>query len=122
MSRTAATTVDDLTTFTADQGGLTKYRAGVYRKQTVTGPDTEAASLGTLVACNVASGAVTIDLPDPDSGVGGLVMVKIMGAATNSVTVQCAGFTIDGATTLILNHDWEWALLMTDGDNWIQVG
>lgn len=122
MSRNAPTTVDNLTTFTADQGGLTKFRAGVYQKLALVGPDTDAATLGALVTCDVSAGAITVNLPDPDDGVGGLVLVKMITAAANTITIQCAGFTIDGASNLVLSLDFEWALLMTDGANWIQVG
>jgi len=84
-----------------------------------------AATFDQLVRVNVTGAPIQVDLPAVHT-VGQKVGVKIIGLATNATTIDGNGNTIDGAATLVLAaapiNDYAWAILMSDGTNWMQVG
>jgi hypothetical protein len=99
------------------------YGSPVRQVSTVVGPASHNAAINTLVPVNVAAGAVTVNLPTAVGNTDHEVWIKLVSLATNSCTVDGAGAqTIDGALTAVLNTDYEWIILRSDGANWIQVG
>jgi hypothetical protein len=81
------------------------------------------AAIQDLVRVDVSGGAVTVNLPTAVGTTDREVWVKLVSLATNTCTVDAAGVqTIDGALTLTLTTDFEWAILRSDGANWMQVG
>ena len=88
---------------------------------TATGPTTSNPSVNNLVFCDVASGSVTVNLPSGHVA-GDAMIVKIITTAANSVTIDPNGSeTVDGASTLVLSNDYEWAWLISNGTNWFQI-
>lgn len=90
-----------------------------------TGP-TYNAGLGELVRVDVSGGNVTVSLPTAVGNTNREIWVKLVTAAipaTNQCTIDPAGAqTIDGAATFVLDTDFEWIKLRSDGANWMQVG
>lgn len=82
-----------------------------------------AAALNDLVRVNCSAAARVVDLP---TAVGHTreLMVKLVSVATFACTLDAFGAeTIDGALTLVLSTNYEWAILKADGaGNWMQVG
>jgi len=80
------------------------------------------AALNDLVRVDCSAAARTINLPTA-VGHTNEIMVKLVSLATFSTTVDAFGAeTIDGALTLVMSTDFEWAILKSDGANWMQVG
>lgn len=89
----------------------------------VVGPDTYNANVGDLVRVNVSSGAVTVYLPSAIGITNQMILVKLVSLATNNCTIDASGTqTIDGALTVTLSVNYEWAWLRSDGANWMQIG
>lgn len=89
---------------------------------TATGPATSNPVVNSTLLVNVTSGAVTVNLPASHAA-GNQIIVKLTTAATNSCTIDPNGAqTVDGAATLVLGVDFEWATLISNGTNWFQVG
>jgi len=69
-----------------------------------------------------ATGAVTsLTLPTAQVTAGRTIIIKDAGgnAGTNSITIDTGtAETIDGAATLVINTDYDWATLYCDGTNW----
>jgi len=87
------------------------------------GPTSYNAVVGDLVRVNVSAGAVTVNLPTTIGNDDLQIWVKLVSAATNSCTVTpFGGQTIDGDASKVLNTDYEWIQLYSDGANWMQVG
>ena len=84
-----------------------------------------AAAFDQMVRVNVTGAPIQVDLPAVHTS-GQKIGVKIIGLATNSATIDGNGNTIDGAATLVFAanpiNDYAWAILMSDGANWMQVG
>jgi len=84
---------------------------------------TYAASIGELVRVNVSGGAVAVNLPTAVGNADREIWVKLVTAAAFACTVNTAGIeTIDGAASAVLNTDYEWIILRSDGANWMQLG
>ena len=80
------------------------------------------AALNDLVRVDCSAAARTINLPTA-VGHTNEIMVKLVSLATFATTVDAFGAeTIDGALTLVMSTDFEWAILKSDGANWMQVG
>jgi len=84
------------------------------------------AALNDLVRVDCSAAARTINLPTA-VGHTNEIMVKLVSLATFSTTVDAFGAeTIDGALTLVFAanpiNDFAWAILKSDGANWMQVG
>jgi len=80
------------------------------------------AALNDLVRADVSAAVLTINLPTAALHTRE-IMVKLVTVATFACTVDAAGAeTIDGALTLVMSTDFEWAILKSDGANWMQVG
>ena len=84
------------------------------------------AALNDLVRADVSAAVLTINLP---TAVGHTreIMVKLVTVATFACTIDAfAAETIDGAATLVFAanpiNDFAWAILKSDGANWMQVG
>lgn len=76
---------------------------------------------GKLIPCDASSAAFTVTLPAASSaGAGFRIGVKKTDSdATKAVTVDGnSSETIDGATTLALNQQYETVWLQCDGSNW----
>lgn len=73
------------------------------------------------LTCDVSIGVLTVDLPDAGTA-GRVIIVKDSGgdAATNNITVTTDGGvdTIDGATTFVMNTDYEAANFLDNGTSW----
>ena len=73
------------------------------------------------LSCDVSSGVLEIDLPDAGNQ-GRVVIVKDSGgdAATNNITVTTVTGTdlIDGATTFVMNTNYEAANFLDNGTSW----
>jgi len=82
------------------------------------------ASIDQLVRVNISGGSSTVNLPTAVGNTNREIWVKLVSAASgNTCTIDAAGVeTIDGAATLVMNTDYEWANLRSDGANWMQIG
>ena len=85
-----------------------------------------AAALNELVRVNCSGIPATVNLPTA-VGHTNEIMVKLVSLATFSTTVDAFGAeTIDGSLTLVFAanpiNDFAWAILKSDGANWMQVG
>jgi len=85
-----------------------------------------AAALNELVRVNCSGIPATVNLPTA-VGHTNEIMVKLVSVATFSVTLDAFGVeTIDGSLTLVFAanpiNDFAWAILKSDGANWMQVG
>jgi len=73
-----------------------------------------------------ATGAVTsLTLPTAQTVSGRTIVIKDAGgnASANNITVDTqASETIDGAATAVMNADYEWLKLYSDGSDWFIVG
>jgi len=68
---------------------------------------------------NATSGAVTITLPSAVSNAASFI-IKKTDSSTNAVTID--GYsteTIDGSTTYILNDQYNYVELVSNGTNWV---
>jgi len=75
------------------------------------------ASNNEFVLVDASGGAVTITLPSPSSG--GKVGVKKTDSSTNTVTISPSGSeTIDGASSLTIDTQYQSYTLISDGTNW----
>lgn len=101
------------------------YFGTVVQTSVQTGPS-YAAAIGDLVLVDVSGGNVTVDLPTAVGNTNREIWVKLVTVAapgTNECTVDPNGVqTIDGASTFILDTDFEWIKLRSNGANWMQVG
>jgi hypothetical protein len=73
---------------------------------------------------DVTAGAATINLP-AGAVAGNQIGIKNFGAALNSITIVPNGAdTIDAAPSLVLNTNFEWAILIFAGGglSWYQIG
>lgn len=92
--------------------------ATYYAIRTVTGTTT-AASTDRTILVDATSGAVTINLPAASSVVGIEYIVKKIDGSVNAVTIDGNGSeTIDGATTKVLNSQWEITKLQATSGGW----
>jgi len=72
-----------------------------------------------MIECTNGS-STTVNLPNPTTCNGRVHMIKRM---LGSVTVQCAGYQIDNATTFLLNGAiYETVAFQSDGLRWIIIG
>lgn len=94
--------------------------------QTAVQTGTYGAGVRELVRVSVTGGNRTVNLPTAVGNANRRIMVKLVTTAI-PVTNQCTitpfgGQTIDGAANYILDTDYEWVELYSDGANWMQVG
>jgi len=72
------------------------------------------------VLADASTAALTITLPSPTANAE--VIVKKIDATANTVTISPAATeTIDGATSLVLDTQYEAYHLISDGTNWFIV-
>ncbi len=69
-----------------------------------------------VILANATAGAIVVDLPSPVSG--RRVIVKKTDASANTVTVDANADTIDGATTFVLNNQYDTVTVVADGSDW----
>ena len=90
--------------------------------QDVAGGVSYSPALNTLLFVPATANAITINLPAGHIQ-GDQMLIKLNSVATFSVTIDPNGSeTIDGASTLVLTTDFEWAWLISNGINWFQIG
>lgn len=69
----------------------------------------------------LASGAITITLPDPVTAVGHVYWIQRIGAAGTVTVAPNGSETIDGAANLTLTSQYAAAGLVSDGTNWMAL-
>lgn len=74
-----------------------------------------------IVLANSTSGAFTVTLPAATSG--RKIIIKDSGgsAQTNNITLSPASGSIDGASSFIINNNYQSVDLVSDGTNWFVV-
>lgn len=73
---------------------------------------------------DTSSGAITIDLPSAVTFPGQRILLidNAGNAATNSITLDGFGSqTINGQLTKVINRNYGWCILYSNGSNWIAV-
>lgn len=92
----------------------------VKRSRTTAAVSTSVTLSSDINLCTAGAGGITVTLPAVITGK--MVRVKKVDSAAGTVTVQRGGSsTIDGATTVVLYHQWEALNLVSDGTNWYIV-
>lgn len=125
---TAATlaSADGTVVITNGSGSIDLSAANAEKVVSVTSLDNTDSPYTVLVAdyhlsCDVSGGALTIDLPNAPS-TGTIYSVKDAGgdAATNNITVTTAGgvVTIDGATTFVINTNYQAIKVVFNGTSY----
>jgi hypothetical protein len=71
-----------------------------------------------IVLANSSSAAFTITLPAATSGRKLVIKDSGGSAQTNNITISPASGTIDGASTFVLNNNYQSVDLVSDGINW----
>lgn len=82
------------------------------------------AAVDQLVVVDVTAGPATVTLPTAPAA-NSQIGVKIATGATNPCTIAAGGAdAIDFSATLVLNTNFEWAILIYDtvNANWMQIG
>jgi hypothetical protein len=75
-----------------------------------------------IYLCSASGGAFTANLPTAVGNGGKIFRFKKTDSSTNAVTVDGSGTeTIDGATTFVLNAQYESVTVLSDGTNWLVV-
>lgn len=112
------TTVQDLGTYYAGSGisvdGVGKHH---WRPATASVVASAQLSANDVNLCTAGAGGISVWLP---SGTAGRFMwIKKVDSAAGTVTINRQGsYTIDGATSVILYHQYESVELVCDGSNW----
>jgi hypothetical protein len=84
-------------------------------------PYTASVTTTQILLADPTSGAITVNLPEVDSSSGAIITIKNIGTS-NAVTIDADGSeTIDGATTLSLSSQWDFATLFCNGDAWFVI-
>jgi len=90
--------------------------------QVSTSGPTFSPNLNTLLFVDTTSNPVTVNLAAGHVA-GDMMIIKMDSVATNSITIDPNGAEdIDGQSTLVLAVNYEWAVLMSNGSNWRQIG
>ncbi len=81
-------------------------------------------TIGQLIRVDISGGNATVNLPTAVGMADQEIWVKVVTTAGgNTCTLTPLGLqTIDGAPSLILTTDYEWANLRSDNANWMQIG
>ena len=88
--------------------------------QTITGVSDTLGSTDHTTLCDCTSNAITINLPAAVAGTR--YEIKKTDATSNAVTIDGNGSeTIDGATTITINSQYESVTIVCDGTNWFIV-
>jgi hypothetical protein len=115
------TTVQDLGSYYAGSGILADGVGKLHWRPTVAyvSASTQLSS-NDVNLCAAGAGGITVWLP---SGTAGRFMwIKKTDSAAGTVTINRQGtYTIDGATSIILYHQYESVELVSDGSNWFIV-
>ncbi len=91
---------------------------GVVAITTKTGAYT-AADTDTVIICDATGGAFTVALPAAGDNTGKVFYLKKIDSSANAVTIDGDGAeTIDDAATLVLNSQYDAAMLVSDGTEW----
>jgi hypothetical protein len=80
-----------------------------------------AADVNKVVLSTGGAGGITVTLPDPTLAavIGKPINIKKVDAAAGAVTVDnFAAETIDGATSITINSQYQSASIVSDGTNW----
>ncbi len=106
-------------TLTGGVGNFSRLKvngAEVYTIRVVTVTSNYTASNGDVVLANASAGAITVTLQTPTSGA--VINVKKIDGSANAVTIDGAGATIDGQTSIQITTQYESYTLVSDGSNW----
>jgi hypothetical protein len=97
--------------------------AGGLNPTAVQSTDYEAVA-GDLVLVDISGADVEVDLPEFHSAGDqiGVKMVTTAGSHFIYIWPWNNGELVDGDEFLPLSTDYEWAILMSDGTNWLQIG
>lgn len=75
-----------------------------------------------LHEADASAGAYTVTLPTAIGRRGHKVTIKKVDSSANAVTISgTSSQTIDGATTKVLNRQWQSMSLVSDNNNWLSV-
>lgn len=76
-----------------------------------------------VVLADISGGSITVTIPDAaDWSEAQTILVKITGnAGGESVTIDTAGGSIDGAASTIMDQSYSALLLMPVGSNWVRI-
>ncbi|MDP7422811.1 MAG: hypothetical protein QGH40_13095 [bacterium] len=75
-----------------------------------------------FVAANATGGAITITLPTASGIAGRIYVIKKVDGSNNVITIAAAGSEIiDGASTLVLESQYDSAQLVSGGSNWLVI-
>lgn len=103
------------TVLTVTAGAVGWGAAGAART-VVTKTTTYTAVTGDIVLASASGGAWALTLPAVTAGA--TVTVKKTDSSANAVTVTPASGTIDGASTLVINSQYDSFDVVADGTNW----
>lgn len=75
-----------------------------------------------IIEGNATGGAFPINLPAASSVIGRPFTIKKTDSSGNAVTVTAAGSdTIEGSATVALSSQWSFAIIISDGTQWIKL-
>jgi len=107
--------------FLDSNGILTFSKSPVIPYTTITG-DTTATTSNVAIFANATSGAIDVTLYAATSNGGKTLTIKKTDSSSNTVDIiRAASETIDGSTTVTLNHQNESITLISDNSNWFIV-
>lgn len=76
-----------------------------------------------IVLVNASGGNRTITLPDATTCGGRQYIVKKIDSSANTVTVTAqTGQTIDGQSSVVLNTQYQFIKIVSNGQNWFKIG
>jgi hypothetical protein len=76
-----------------------------------------------VILCDASGGAFSVTLPAVAGSTGHVYTIKKTDVSANAVTIDGdASETIDGATTLALSAQYDFATIICDGSEWHVIG
>lgn len=77
----------------------------------------------TVKGINAAAGNTTVNLPAVSTVTKKTYWIKKIDSSANTVTIDPDGSeTIDGASTLVLSSQWDYAVIISTGTTWWRIG
>lgn len=111
------TTVQDLGSYYAGSGILADGVGKLHVRQSTAAVSSSVTLSSDLNLCSAGAGGITVTMPAVANG--RVVVVKKVDSAAGTVTIARGGSsTIDGATSVILYHQYEALEMVSDGSNW----
>lgn len=105
-------------------GGLTVTGGERHAVRVVTAAGAVSVALSdyTVIVNKTVAAATTVNLSAASSGFEYVIKDGKGDAATNNITIVPASGLIDGAANKVINVNFGWARIITDGTNWFTVG